>query len=207
MLGYLPGFSDPPAYTERLLAQTGRLAFDVGANAGWVAGKLAERFDEVVAFEPATESFDVLTLTAERHPNITTVNAAISDHTGRVTLRETQVTEKWGELVTGDSMPDWGAFVGHREVSCVTLDDCLLAYGGPDLVKVDTEGHESLVLAGAEETIRDARPTWFVEIHNRFHTPLLGYVFRDYTTEIIRHPGYPEGSAESLNHFYVVATP
>lgn len=206
-LGYLPGFSDPATYMARLFATSGKLAFDVGANAGWVSEKLAQRFDQVVAFEPAKESYDVLCLMAERCPNLTPVGAAVSRKSGHVILRETPITEKWGELVTGDSMPDWGPTTGWRDVPAVTLDDCLLVYGAPDLVKIDTEGHEVDVLEGAVETIDVARPQWWIEVHDQDHDPLIRELLDGYQIEVIRHDGYVSGGTDWARHYYLVATP
>jgi FkbM family methyltransferase len=206
-LGYLTGLSDPAVYSDRLFAQSGRLAFDVGANAGWVTKQLADRFEEVVAFEPAEESFAALSLATQHLPTIIPVQAAVSDHSGKVTLSETFITEKWGELVTGATMPDWGDHTGTREVPCITLDDCLLAYGGPDLVKIDVEGHEVHVLEGARLTIMDARPQWWIEVHGAVYEQPLRDLLYDYQIEIIRNNQHPEGSEGWHRHFYMVALP
>ena len=47
------GSSDCPAYCDLLAQQQGRLAFDIGANGGFVTGMFASGFEEVIALEPA----------------------------------------------------------------------------------------------------------------------------------------------------------
>ena len=67
-----------------------------------------------------------------------------------------------------------GTAVGHLskdqtgiEVETVTLDSLVDAgFPPPDMIKVDVEGAESLVLAGAMGVLRKYRPVLLVELHN-----------------------------------------
>lgn len=204
-MSYLTGLSDPQVYTDRLLAQHGKLAFDVGANAGWVASLL--NFDKVVAFEPAEESFAALCARTSADPKIKPVCAALTDHEGTVRLRETEVTGRWGELVTGDTMPDWGPQTGWREVVATTLDTCAGIWDYPELVKIDVEGHEVSVLDGATRTIAKRQTQWFIEVHGAVYEQPLRDRLDGYTIEIVRNPQYTPDHEGYLRHFYMIGTP
>ncbi|MBZ0103668.1 MAG: FkbM family methyltransferase, partial [Thermoanaerobaculia bacterium] len=56
---------------------------------------------------------------------------------------------------------------GHRstvEVEAVTLDQLLAKHPPPTLVKIDTEGSEAPILAGAERLLGEIRPTFLIEV-------------------------------------------
>ena len=56
-----------------------------------------------------------------------------------------------------------GGFRGQVEVEGVSLDQLLARHQPPDLIKIDTEGAETLVLQGAEQLLRKHRPVIIVE--------------------------------------------
>lgn len=195
--------TDSPAYWDRLCQARGTRIFDVGANGGGTAWIFAAHFAEVVAFEPCKESYD--DLVAQLPSNVTAHELAISDHVGVVSLREAAHSMSGGQLVTGESL-EWGDTLGYREVLCTTLDQAVEAFGVPDTIKVDVEGHECLVLAGATQTLAK-RPTWMVEVHDEAYEPALREAFDGYQIETLRHSGYREGSEGWRNHYYVLASP
>lgn len=53
------------------------------------------------------------------------------------------------------------------DVACDTIDHLVSegATPGPNLIKIDVEGHESRVLAGSETVLRKFRPLLAVELH------------------------------------------
>jgi FkbM family methyltransferase len=54
-----------------------------------------------------------------------------------------------------------------RDVSTVTLDYLYSYYNlRPDLVKIDVEGAETLVMAGASKLAQETKCTFFIEMHN-----------------------------------------
>lgn len=195
--------TDSPAYWNRLSEARGTRIFDVGANGGGTAWIFAAHFEHVVAFEPCRESYD--DLVAQLPENVDAHNLAISDHCGVVSLREAARSMVGGQLVTGESL-EWGETLGYREVLCVTLDEAAKEWGVPDAVKVDVEGHECHVLAGASETL-SKRPTWMVEVHAAEYEEPLREALHGYQIETLRHSGYPEDSEGWRNHFYLIATP
>jgi FkbM family methyltransferase len=198
--------SDCPRWWALLCQQTGTLAFDIGANGGVTAGIFAEHFDEVIALEPARESFG--TLKSRAPENVLPIQMAVSDHDGAVLLREARTAMETGQLVT-EGM-DWGETLGHREVKCLTLDSLVLLYGCPDMVKVDVEGHEVQVMKGASKLIAEHDTTWMIEIHDRLFGVQIEQMFMEsggWRTEEHRHSHYEPGSALWAGHWYLKAEP
>lgn len=193
------GVSDCPLWWSKLHAVGGVRAFDVGANGGEVARMFSCHFDEVFAFEPAEESFRHLRATAP--PNVAAFWIAISDHSGSVRLREAAEAIATGQLVTEDSL-GWGETLGYRDVPCSTLDVAAELFGVPDLVKIDVEGHELRVLAGAKDLIAAQRTRWMIEVHAAEFWPSIERTFAGHAVSRQFHSGYAEGSAERDQHSY-----
>lgn len=136
---------------------------DVGANFGLFGIHAAHVAPEgkVVALEPLPSAYDLLTRNIEQNDlsdRIEAVNAAVSHRGGKAKF-----------FVATD-----GAFSGLRDtgrsplldtvtVSKIALDKCapVQALDRIDFLKIDTEGHEAGVLAGAKATL-DRSPETFV---------------------------------------------
>lgn len=193
--------SDPPLIWEIFGRVAGERAFDVGANGGITSRLLAERFDEVHAFEPAVESFNVL---AERLPeNVTAHLCAVSDHDGQVTLDERAVLGRMGELTTGDTMVrSWGEQTGTRQVPSVTLDSFAAEHGDPDFVKIDTEGHERAVVEGGLKTLNGGCRL-LIEVHAAEHGDWIMTNLDGPLTQV-RHPAYIPGTEYFDNHWFLL---
>ncbi len=137
---------------------------DIGAYSGDTLDVFlmwqGRRFGQVLAYEPDPLSFARLEnyraqLPADVAAKITCVNAAISDAAG--TLRFTPTG-------TPGTMSD---AAGAVEVGCMTLD-AALAGGRIDYIKVDVEGFEPQVMAGAEASIARCRPSLGISV---YHAP------------------------------------
>jgi FkbM family methyltransferase len=164
---------------------------------------LAERFESVVACEPAVESYAQL---EEYVPaNVKPLNIAVSETTGPLTLRTTTLTAKWGELFTGDSLP-WGEHMGYRTVGAWTLDDLAEAYGYPDFIKVDTEGHEVEVLAGGPN-VWLRKPRFVIEIHSAVNGATIRAWLEsiDLEYEVQNHDSYRLESPHRVNHYWLTS--
>ena len=145
------------------LVTPGSTVVDVGANVGFFTLKFARWVGEpgqVIAIEPDVENFEMLAAK---------VGAAGFEQ--RVRLHQAVATAEAGyahfqrnELHPGDHRITLGD--GGIVVSAVTVDDLVFAAGGQSvsLVKVDVQGAEMLVLAGAKRTLAEIRPTLFVEV-------------------------------------------
>jgi FkbM family methyltransferase len=179
---------------------SGELAFDVGANCGQSVHEMLPRFKQVVAFEPATESFEVLRHKFRVSRRVTLVGEAVSDHDGEVTLLAIPREMEMGQLVTWVRYDHDGS--PSRVLPCRTLDSLSAVYGVPDLVKVDTEGHEAAVLRGATALLRRCLTNWLIEFHNEQLHDECAEVLRNsgHAIETIRHPHYEEGTENWLGH-------
>lgn len=148
------------------------LAFDVGANAGHVSVKMADLCRQVIAFEPN------LVLARRLHelgrPNIQVVGFAVSDVVGPAVLH---IDDREGAGAVASSLIDLSGMEGHTtdvEVHTITLDAlCAREAYRPDFIKIDVEGHEEAVLAGARETIRMCRPVIVFEMWGGWYERML----------------------------------
>lgn len=164
------------------------LGFDVGANCGQSLPAMLGACDRVVAFEPCAESFEVLA--GRRDPRMAVVPVAISDVDGSVELAVLPHDIGYGSLVTAGAhgVPAGGEV---RRVPARTLDSEAAAFGYPGLVKVDVEGHEGRVLAGAAGVIA-AGCEWLIEWHSAALREECAAVLAaaGYVVAVIRHPHF-----------------
>jgi FkbM family methyltransferase len=210
-----PAAIDPPEIHERLWAGFGgETGWDVGANCGQSIPVMSRLFRQVVSFEPCQESFDYA---RHHYPDAEIHQVAVSDHVGEteLVLIDGEQAET-GQLVTpGTSGMEWdpgnwtGSSVRTRRVPCEMLDSLALKLGEPDFVKVDTEGHELMVLLGGLGLLGSGRVSWLIEFH--------AGVLRDkclellklnkYDVETVRHPHYAPGSPMYFQHGWLRARP
>ncbi len=156
------------AYARDHLTDPDKNFIDVGANKGWWSYVLSAKFREVYAFEPNPQAYRFLS--RWRRGNVSTYPVALSDYDGRSRLR---IPRK------GHGFSRQSAFLSHSRSSLEELEgievdiDCrrLDSYGFSTigLIKIDVEGHEAAVLAGAQEILARDQPILIIEI-SRTHT-------------------------------------
>jgi FkbM family methyltransferase len=143
---------------------------DVGAHAGsWTRplSKLVGR-GHVYAFEALPYYAEVLKLTAKllNLKNVTVLNRAVTDHNGRLKLTWQDTRGKHLSGLTHIA----GVSEDTRNAICVdgiTLDAFIASHrvrSRVAFVKVDVEGAELMVVHGAEKTIEQFRPVFYLEI-------------------------------------------
>jgi FkbM family methyltransferase len=157
--------TDEPEY--RLLQnhiKEGDWVVDIGANVGFYTKRFSELVGaqgHVIAFEPVSNTFSILSANVQlfAHPNVTLINAAVSDKLD----------------VAGMSIPEFSAGIANyyqahlsssvgSSFSVLTIPLDSLCINQPiALVKIDVEGHESFVLAGMQKLIQDHHPVLIVE--------------------------------------------
>ena len=144
----------------------GAVILDVGASVGAWTVPLARRLGgagRVYAFEPVPPNRERLKRAIESNAlrNVTVSPLALGDDTRQV--------EMWLRSSTTGSDSGTAAVVptgtGHLTVSMRTLDDWAAEVGLQrlDLIKLDVEGAEFFVLAGAERILRRFRPIILAE--------------------------------------------
>ena len=119
---------------------------DVGANIGLFAILFARQGATVHAFEPSERAGRILRRNAMLYPEIRPHQSLVADQSGELPFLEQSMTNL-------SSIGD-----GGRLMKSVALDDLDVV---PDLIKIDVEGFEHLVLAGATRHLRAGVPILF----------------------------------------------
>lgn len=145
------------------LVPGGCVAVDAGAAQGLYTYFVARAARQVHAFEPNPAMYARLSRGAG--PRVVPHQLALSDCVGKATLHIPQAGDGEASLI---ARPHRGPDVDTFDVELRTLDSFGLTDVG--FVKVDVEGHEQALLAGARETIAAQRPTVFIELEDR-HAP------------------------------------
>lgn len=212
---YIDG-TDPAQVAERLWQGFHRslIGFDIGANAGQSIPQMLEICNRVVSFEPNQDSFAEMNRRwgGDEHTDVELHRIAISDHDGQVQLAQLGGKQaETGQLVTpGLRGMEWdpGNWGDVARVNCLamTLDSAALVYGRPGFVKVDTEGHEVMVLVGAR-TVLSKGANWLIEFHSPENHRMCQAILHDsgHKTETIRHPHYAETSPMWHQHGWIKA--
>jgi FkbM family methyltransferase len=153
---------------------------DIGANVGHYTKRFSElvgAHGRVIAFEPVPTTFFLLSANVQlfAHPNVTLINAAVSDKLD----------------VVGMSMPKFSTgltnyYEAHLSsaadsaLSVLTMSlDSLGINQHIALVKIDVEGHEAFVLAGMRKLLEASHPVLIVETGSKeviADLTALGYV-------------------------------
>lgn len=117
---------------------------------------------QVMAIEPFVESYDILAENIRLNLKAGTIlwNHGLSD-IAKVTIMH----KECGHLVCEESRV-YRHVDNPSRVRCISGDElCRVQFFEPDTIKIDVEGHEVKVLRGLQETIKNNRPTIFLEVH------------------------------------------
>jgi len=138
----------------RRLAVPGQTVFDLGANIGFYTRLFAGAVGPagtVVAVEPARRALRLLRLNAGLcAATVHVVPKAVSGSVGRLFLYETKKLDLSYCLPCGSA--------SAAEVATTTIDCLAAEWGPPGLIKIDVEGFEDAVLAGARRTLESDNP-------------------------------------------------
>jgi FkbM family methyltransferase len=162
--GFIFGTYEPDV--QRLYAQTlkpGMVVYDVGAHVGFLAtlgARLVGPSGRVICFEPLPDNQKSLAHNIELNglENVTLIPAALGDREGIASFAVGEDVA-WGKL--GDGGKTSISVHVHRLTEAAAVHEL----PKPDVIKIDIEGGETAMLAGAEELIRKYRPRLFIELH------------------------------------------
>lgn len=156
------------SYSHELMPKYPALVVDVGAHVGSFSEWALDYSGDccVVSFEPHPESFATLKKNLKNRNRCVTLPFAVSnDFDNHAILNEGMYTP--GE----SSLHDIGQQAnGFTYVQSVRLDQILQA--PPDILKIDTEGHEIQVLEGLGDLINGTRYV-AMEIHRQEDAPVI----------------------------------
>jgi FkbM family methyltransferase len=141
----------------------GEVLFDLGACEGRFALYAAKRGVRCYAFEPEAANFQAfqenLALNPDAAANLTAINAAVGSYTGKATLNIGQPWAGGHHKTVGDQADRADlAFeaVNQQEIDIVALDEYIRTarLPWPNYLKIDVDGSEVPMLAGAAGTLR-----------------------------------------------------
>ncbi len=193
-INYLGGQTWEPEVSNTLSATQGGLFIDVGANAGYYSWLLRNNYRKIVAFEPLPQNVKMLRRNLARMTNLEIWDLALSDREGTDTLKLGQ-TKDVGWFTLEEKMvynpTSAGLYSPHvmekaeAEIPVRTTSlDKWLTDRKADLVKVDVEGAEWRVLAGASKSLHDHRISRIcVELHDKSRMEELAGILADYGFE------------------------
>ena len=185
----------------RDLVAPGATVVDVGANIGYYAllfAQLAGARGRVIAFEPEPDNLVELRLNVEANglANAEVRPQAVGSAAGVVAF---------ARGINGGVQAAGAA--DTVEVPMVALDEAL--QGRVDAIKIDVEGYEGEVLAGARGIIERWRPHLFVEIHPALLAPghtvdaLFDFLFRYYEQVTLHEPARRQSFGRKIASRYL----
>lgn len=148
---------------EELQCRRVDAVLDVGANSGQYAGSLraADFAGRIVSFEPLSGPFSILERSASQDPLWACRQYALGDYDGTITINiagnagmSSSVLPMLG--MHEDVYPR-GNYIGTEEVAISRLDSVAAGILRPDdvaFLKIDVQGYEKQVMAGAESTVK-----------------------------------------------------
>jgi FkbM family methyltransferase len=154
-----------------------KVFWDVGANLGFYSWLVRQypSIREVMLFEPDPTNFELITRTIRKNRvlNCCPMNVALSDVSGYSTFLIDRASGAAGSLgsvsdVNNALSLQYDYQMGETITSKTATVDELIEEGlsAPDLMKLDVEGAEHLVLAGAGNCLSQNRPTLILETSN-----------------------------------------
>lgn len=170
-------FLDRERIYSYLALYEGETFLDVGANVGYYTLRVAADYKKlkvkIISIEAHPLTYRALTRNVQLNEfyNIETINKAVGDRTGLVTMYDH--LDKKKRVISGhSSICNSSDRLATYEVDISTIDDLL--QGRPvDVIKVDVEGAEEQVLRGATRSLKHVRRI-VVEIHEGNIEPIEG---------------------------------
>ncbi len=184
-LFYKDRFEAGPIRMLRPYVRPKTIVIDIGANIGYFTRRFAAWVSQggrVVAVEPESLTFARLqhaVATAGLRDVVETIQAAVAERAGE------------GFLEINPGHPgDHRLGTSGLPVAMTTVDDLLASRDWPEvsLIKIDVQGAEARVLAGARRTLEKFRPALFLEVDDG-HLRRFGSSAIDLLASVVAH-GY-----------------
>ncbi len=143
---------EPMAFLSHYISKED-IFFDLGANVG-VYSVLAKNAKQIVAFEPAKDTFDVLMKNIEVNQmnNVIPICKGVSEKDGKLVF--TKNMDAVNRIVNEE---ECNSGIETEEIEVVSLDSYTKKNGIiPNVIKIDTEGAEESIIRGGRRNIEVA---------------------------------------------------
>jgi FkbM family methyltransferase len=157
------------AYTAAYQPKPGEVIWDVGAHGGFTTyyfSRMVGPTGRVYAFEPDDHTYDYLLRNIALHKleNVIPVKKALAGETG------TALFSMDGSLGAGlTNFTDTADKRQIREVETISFEDACREFKAPALVKMDIEGAEVPVVAGALSVLKENKIHFAIETEHRIN--------------------------------------
>ena len=149
-----------------------QVAYDVGANIGYISLVMAELLDEggkVFSFEALPANLERLkenVAFGQREGQIEVVPKAVAEESGLARFK-VHASGGMGKLASAQGRKEH--YEREIQVEALSLDAAVYELGlpAPQLLKIDIEGGEGAALQGAERLLAEQRPTLLIELHGQ----------------------------------------
>jgi len=141
----------------------GVLFVDIGANYGYYSFLLYRNFDNILAIEPHPKNIAIINTIKQKmgYKKITILPFAVNDKNGGAKLYLSSHSS-YHSLFRQEAVPQLDKTL---IVKTITLNSLLKKFNKVDLIKLDVEGAEWKVLAGAKNVMYKIS-TWLIELHD-----------------------------------------
>lgn len=136
---------------------------DIGGNVGLHSVRFAQKFKEVVSFEPSLINFECLQKNCSTFDNVKLENCGLGEVEETVVISVPKNTDNCGAFSIVD-FKDYQLELIQERIVIKTLDSYKLS---PDFIKIDTQGYEMNVLRGAVNTIKQHKPVFLIECESK----------------------------------------
>lgn len=137
---------------------------DAGANVGYFSVLYSSKFPnaKIIAIEPESSNFEVLTKNIEKFPNVHAVNAGLWPTSTFLKVVDLQKTGNWGFVVKEVSNSE------KYDVKTVTVSELLERYNFDriDILKIDIEGAEKELFSENYESWLGKVRVIIIELHD-----------------------------------------
>jgi FkbM family methyltransferase len=191
-VGFLLGTHDPEVqFVLNRLLRPGMTVYDIGANVGFtamLAAKCVAPMGRVLCFEPLAANAEQIRHNAQlnRFDCVEIRQTALGAADGEAEFFVSE-SPTWGRLAGTESAPLQSGVirVPVRSLDSLAANDGLPP---PHFIKMDVEGAEAGVIAGARALLAVAQPIMVIELHHTYTDVMyaldgLNYVVRPLTRD------------------------
>lgn len=145
-----------------------KVIIDAGANIGMASIYFAAKYENaiIIAVEPEEENYKLLKRNTENYKNILTINAALWNSSGEISLFAADFTSTLGYMTETNKSALKSSYEKRQLVKAVTIEEIMYQYniGYIDILKMDIEGSEKEVFESCRNWINKTNSI-IIELH------------------------------------------